>query len=59
MIYRLSLLALLATSPAAAGETEFPIYKAVVIYTTSADAPEEREVFGSFKTLESCLIPHS
>ena len=34
----------------------YPIYKAIVIFTETAGSPEQREIFGTFRTLAECLV---
>ena len=44
------------TSASAQADTQFPEYRAVVIYRTAQGAPEVHEVFGHFGSLEVCLV---
>lgn len=46
-------LCLLLASPAAA---EGAVYKALVIYSEKQGAPEKRQIFGRFKSLQDCFI---
>ncbi len=46
---------LTAATAGLAAETDYPLYRAVVIYTPAENKPERTETFGRFKTLDDCL----